>query len=159
MSDQQPPSDGRPGDPYASPYGQSADGPGGYPQQGHPPEGYPQQGYPEQGYPQQGYPQQQGMTPAYGGTPYAQGPQEHPQGTVILVLGILGFFTVITAVIAWVMGSRALKEIRASGLHYNNEQSIVVGRILGIIVTVLTLLSILAIVVFGVALVGLSQSQ
>ncbi|MCW2810659.1 MAG: hypothetical protein JWP61_1117 [Friedmanniella sp.] len=162
MSDQYPPADERPAhDPYGSPYGQPAGGPAGQQPPGasgyqQPP--YVQPGYPQPGpYPQQGYPQQDMTSAGYGGTPYAQGLPEHPQGTLILVLGILGFFTAVTAVIAWVMGSRALREIRETGVHYSNEQSIVVGRILGIIVTLLTVLSILGVIVLSVALVGFSQ--
>ena len=53
----------------------------------------------------------------------------------MLILGILGIFFVIPAPIAWVMGSKAKKEIAATGAHYSNEQLINIGRILGIVFT------------------------
>jgi hypothetical protein len=87
-------------------------------------------------------------------------PQEHPQGTVILVLGILGFVTVICGVIAWVLGSKAQKEIAASGQHYSNEGNIRVGKILGIVTTVLGIIYlaiILIVVIASMAMVGSSM--
>ncbi len=112
---------------------------GGYAQQPYAQQGYEQQGYPQQPYGQPGYPGQ--STQAYGGG-YQTAP-DHPQGTLILVFGIAGFFVGVLGPVAWIMGSKALKEIRASGVHPNNEQLIVVGRILGIIVTALLILAIL----------------
>src|SRR5215213_9571473 len=68
---------------------------------------------------------------SYPPAPYGQGYSapagDHPQGTTILVLGIVGIFFTICAPIAWYLGSRALKEIRASGMTYNNQQQIVIG--------------------------------
>lgn len=62
---------------------------------------------------------------------------EHPQGTIVLVLGILGFVTGVTGPIAWVMGGRALKEIDASGHVWSNRGTVQAGWVLGIISTVL----------------------
>lgn len=87
------------------------------------------------------------------GQPYGVAPREHPQGTTVLVLGILGFFVGVTAPFAWVIGGKALKEIRASGQVYSNEQNINIGRILGIIVTLLYAVTIIAVV--GIAVVAL----
>ena len=56
--------------------------------------------------------------------------------------------------VAWVMGSRALKEIRASGQHPANEQLIVIGRILGIVVTALLALGLVLAVLFVVLAVA-----
>ena len=89
------------------------------------------------------------------GQPYGA-PQEHPQGTVILVLGIVGIFTAICAPIAWVLGSKAKKEIASSGVHYSNEQNINIGRILGMVFSIIYAVSIVltivaAIVIFGIA--------
>lgn len=77
---------------------------------------------------------------------------DHPQAVPILVLGIAGFFVGVTAPVAWVLGNRALREIRESGVRARNEQLIVVGRILGIVATVLAVLGIL----LGVLLVVLA---
>ena len=50
--------------------------------------------------------------------PYGQqyGPpqQEHPQGTLILIFGIVGIFISLFAAIAWYLGANAMKEIRAT---------------------------------------------
>lgn len=96
----------------------------------------------------------QGLQPQpYGQTlPYGQPPPEHPQGTTILVLGIVGLFFTICAPIAWYMGSKAQKEIKASGLRYSNEQNITIGKIVGMVVTILAIIGlvigILALVFF-----------
>lgn len=71
-----------------------------------------------------------------GGGSYAA-TQEHPQGTVILILGILGFVTGICGLIAWILGSKAQKEMEASGATYSNAGNIKIGKILGIITTLL----------------------
>ena len=84
---------------------------------------------------------------------YAPPTGNHPQGTLILVLGIAGFLVAgIISPVAWILGSRAMKEIRATGSHPANEQLIVVGRILGIVGTVLLILGVL----LGVLLVVLT---
>jgi hypothetical protein len=94
---------------------------------------------------------QSGGVPAYG-QPYPLVPQEHPQGTAVLVLGIVGLFVPLCAPFAWAMGSRALKEIRTSGIRYANDQQIVVGRILGLVVTLLMIVAIVFFLVFAVIL-------
>jgi hypothetical protein len=106
----------RPADPN-QPY---TNGPGGYPPGGYPPAGYP----------------------AGGGYGF---PQPHPQGTTVLVLGILGLVVCfIPGIVGLVLGNRALKEIDANPAAYNNRQNVVVGRILGIIGIVWQVLGILA---------------
>ncbi len=101
-----------------------------------------------------------GNTPSpYGQQPYGVAPQEHPQGTTVLILGILGFFVVVTAPFAWYMGSKALKEMRASGQHFVNEQYITIGRILGIIVTLLYAVSIVLLIVFFVIIAGIAATN
>lgn len=99
---------------------------------------------------------------SYAPAPYGQGYSapagDHPQGTTILVLGIVGIFFTICAPIAWYMGSRALKEIRASGTTYNNQQQIVIGRTLGIIFTILAIVGLVLGVFFAIiAVVAASQ--
>ncbi len=141
--------------PYASnPYTQpSADNP--YEQRGGPYEQYEQPGG------QYGQPTPYGQPAPYNQpTPYGQ-PYgaygtlpEHPQGTLVLILGILGIFFLIPAPIAWVMGNKAKKEIDASGARYSNEQLLNVGRVLGMVFTILYAISIVLTVVGLVVLVA-----
>ncbi len=65
-------------------------------------------------------------------------------GVVILVLGILSFvgFGCLTGIPAWIMGNIALKEIESGQADPSERQLVQVGRILGMIMTILT-------VVFG----------
>ena len=98
---------------------------------------------PEQGSYGQ-YPTGPGQGPGgYGQNPYQGGyggpvPQPHPQGTTVLVLGIVGLVICgIAGIVALVMGNKALKEIDANPAAYNNRQTVVIGRVLGIISIVL----------------------
>ena len=84
--------------------------------------------------------------------------QEHPQGTIVLVLGIVGIFVGICAPIAWMMGNRALAEIRASGVTYSNESQIKTGRILGKVFTILYIVFIVLYIVAFVVIIGASQT-
>lgn len=143
------------------PSGSSPAGPPEYQQPGYAPP--PAAEDPYQQYAPVSYPPSGSVQPAYGQAPYGQqygGPApEHPQGTIILVLGILGFFTIVTAPFAWYLGSKTTKEIKASGVAYSNESFITIGRILGIVITLLTLLFI---VLGGIALlvfVGLAANS
>ena len=93
---------------------------------------YPPGGY--GGYPQQGYPQ-----PGYGG------PVEHPQGNTVLILGILGIVVCqLAAPFAWSMGNKTLAEIDRDPLRYSNRSNVNLGRILGMVGTI----------ILGVGLVG-----
>lgn len=83
------------------------------------------------------------------GRPYPALPQPHPQGTVVLVLGIVGVFVTLCAPFAWYFGSKALKEINASGVRYSNEDQIRIGRVLGMIISILAIVGL----VFGLVLV------
>ena len=141
-------------------YGQS---PGGYDQTptggyGQNPTGYDQNA---SGYDQSpsGYGRDSGSyAPAPYGQGYAAPAGDHPQGTTILVLGIVGIFFTICAPIAWYLGSRALKEIKASGMTYNNQQQIVIGRTLGIIFSILAIIG-LVLAVFFVIIAVVTASQ
>ena len=99
-----------------------------------------------------------GYAPAPYGEGYSASAGDHPQGTTILVLGIVGIFFTICAPIAWYLGSRALKEIKASGATYNNQQQIVIGRTLGIIFTILAIIG-LVIGIFFVIIAFVAASQ
>lgn len=128
------------------------------------PPAYPQQGY-DQGYQQQGYGQQGYGQPAPYGQPVYSQPYgalpEHPQGTTILVLGIVGLFVTICAPIAWYMGSKAQKEIAASGQRYANEQNITIGKILGMVLTILAIIGVAILLVFMVIAIvaGVASSR
>jgi hypothetical protein len=106
---------------------------------------------------------QVGVAPMPYGQQYGVPPQEHPQGTLILIFGIIGIFFSVFAAIAWYMGANALKEIRASGVRYSNESNINAGRILGKIVTIIALvflaIAIVMWLIFGFffAAVGMSS--
>jgi hypothetical protein len=105
-------------------------------------------------------PYQAPSSPPPYGQPYQSVAPEHPQGTTIMVLGIVGLFVSICAPIAWYMGSKALKEIRASGIHYSNEQQIVIGRVLGMVITIIAIVALVFFIVFFIilAIVGVTQA-
>lgn len=93
-----------------------------------------------------------GYVAAGASRPYPTRPVEHPRGTTILVLGVLGFFFPFLGPLAWYLGNRARREIRTSGLPYRNEQSVLVGRLLGQIVTILLIIA----VAFGAVVLGVA---
>ena len=152
MSD---PGDPSPGDP-TSPFGSGAptDPPAGDPgSYGQAP--YGQAPYGQTPYGQPAY----GQPPGYG-APYGYGPPqyEHPQGTMILILGIVGIVACqLASPFAWVMGNRVLAEIDANPSAYSNRGIVVAGRICGIVGCVLLGLSLAFVVVyllFIVAVIG-----
>jgi len=114
-----------------------------------PPSGYPPPNVPPApgsyggGYaPPAGY--GYGPPGAYGG--YA--PRDHPQGTTVLVLGIVSWVICgLCAPFAWVMGNNALREIDRNPAAYSNRGAVQAGRILGMIYTILMLLGLAFIVV------------
>lgn len=107
--------------------------------------------------PYQQYPADDVPSP-YGGQPYGMAPQEHPQGTTVLILGILGFFVAVTAPFAWYLGSKAMKEVRASGTTYSNEQQLNIGRILGMVFTILYAVA-LVLGIIGVVLLAATAAS
>ncbi len=100
------------------------------------------------------------MSNPYDQNPYAGGPggsvpQPHPQGTTILVLGIVGLVVCpIAGIVALVMGNKALKEIDGNPAAYNNRQNVVIGRILSIVGIVLWVIAIILYIIFVVVLVN-----
>ena len=73
------------------------------------------------------------------------------RGMLILVFGILGLVVCnIFAPIAWILGNTDLKEIRAGRMDPEGESLTNVGRILGMVGTILTVLSVCATFVIGV---------
>ncbi len=91
--------------------------------------------------------------PEYGSGGMYAGPQEHPKGTMVLILGILSI--VICQVLgpfAWVMGRRTLQEIDTSGRTYTNRSMVQAGMICGIVGTVLLILAVAYVIVVVVIL-------
>ena len=71
---------------------------------------------------------------------------DHPKATTILVMGILGLVLCqVLGPFAWSMGSKALREIDASQGTLGGRETVNIGRILGIVSTVLLGLGILAV--------------
>ena len=139
-----------------TPYSQ----PGQYPQSGEQ-RGQYSQGDPGQ-YPQGGgqpapYGQQSPMP--YGQQAYGAPSQEHPQGTLILIFGILGIFITIFAPIAWYLGNKAKKDVQTSGVQYSNEQNISIGRMLGKIFTIIAIVSIVLVIIFWIVIAVVASGQ
>lgn len=92
-----------------------------------------------------------GPSPAY---PFAPLPPDHPQALTVLVLGILGVSMVpFTAPVAWYLGNQALREIDAQPGRYGRRDWVNVGRILGIVGTLL--LAFVVVMFVGLFLVWL----
>jgi hypothetical protein len=96
--------------------------------------------------------------PPYGGQPsygppggYGAPAQNHPRATTALILGILGIICCsIAAPFAWSIGKKAVSEIDASGGRLGGRGQAQAGYILGIIGTVLLILSILFLILAAV---------
>lgn len=88
--------------------------------------------------------------PAYG--------HEHPQGTTILVLGILSLVLCAPlGIAAWVMGKRALAEATAMGA--TNTSTIKAGYVCGIVGTCLLLFGlVIGVLAFVVAFLSASAA-
>ena len=94
--------------------------------------------------------------PGYGD--YRPLPPHHPRATTVLVLGILGLVVCgLIGPFAWSMGNGVVREIDESGGRWGGRTEANVGRILGIVATVLLVLSVafvVMVVVFGGAIFG-----
>jgi hypothetical protein len=81
--------------------------------------------------------------------PHAYGPprHEHPDGTTVLVLGILSVtICQLLGPIAWAKGNAALSEIDRAPYAYTDRSSVVTGRICGMVATGLLASSVLLII-------------
>ncbi len=82
------------------------------------------------------------------------------RGGMLLAFGILGILCcIVFGILAWVMGSNDLKEMEAGRMDPSGEGMTKAGKILGIIGCILAVLGILAwlaMMIFGVAMAGLS---
>jgi uncharacterized membrane protein YjgN (DUF898 family) len=87
-------------------------------------------------------------------------PASNNRPTIILVLGILGVVCCgLLAPVAWVMGSSELKAIQAGSSPASGEGLAKAGKILGIIGTVLLVLTVLWIFFAGGMAVLQSMNQ
>lgn len=116
-------------------------------------------------YPGQQPPQQPGWGPghpppgpAYGyQQPYAAPVPDHPRSTFAMVLGIIAiaggfacYLPLLAAPFAWVIGSRAVREIDEAGGQLGGRGQANAGKILGIVGTVLLTLVLLVVAVLVV---------
>ncbi|GAB3741928.1 DUF4190 domain-containing protein [Microlunatus parietis] len=111
----------------------------------HQPYGYGQPNpYPphQPSYPQQPY-------------PYGYPLPEHPQGTTILVLGIVGFFVFPCGIVAWYLGHKAMREIQAGGVRYGNESNVNIGKILGMVTTILGMVGVAVVIAYFIVYIVL----
>lgn len=97
---------------------------------------------------------------AYGrrsGPPWGPaGYNNHPQGTLALVLGILGVAGFpILAPVAWWIAARALRQTSASPYPVTNRGQLVASQVLGVIGTVLFAIVTIAMLLWAIAVVGL----
>ncbi|WP_051551468.1 hypothetical protein [Nocardioides sp. URHA0020] len=127
------------------------------------PYGEPQQPPHQPPYPQPAQPYQQQPQPPYGygyPQPYRQPAPKHPSSTTAMVLGLIavvgvlscGGVTLVLAPFAWAIGGRAVKEIDAAPPGtYSGRDEATIGRVTGIIGTVLLILGIIAVI----AIIGL----
>lgn len=83
---------------------------------------------------------------------YAHQGLEHPQAGTVLVLGILSLFFNLAAPFAWILGSRARRDIREHPDLYRESASLTVGWVIGIVVTVamVVVLGLLTLALLGV---------
>ncbi|WP_022869014.1 hypothetical protein [Schaalia vaccimaxillae] len=146
----------------------------GYPQGGYGQAGYDQtQGQAAYGQPPYGQaPYQQGYQPGYQQPMYGQPAQLaqpvmingeivdpaklRSDSTVVLVLGILGLILLgpLTAIPAWIWGGRLIKKAQAAGIPEDVVSNAKIGKILGIVGTILwgvIILFYIVIVVFVLA--------
>jgi predicted benzoate:H+ symporter BenE len=85
---------------------------------------------------------------------------EPHRGTLIMVLGILSLFTapIILGPIAWIMGNADMKKIREGAMDPEGESQTNIGRICGMVATILGLVGVVFCCVIGLfysAIIGL----
>jgi hypothetical protein len=91
--------------------------------------------------------------PAWAASPqhgHAGAVREHPDGTTVLVLGILSLVVCgLLGPVAWTKGNAALQEIdRTPGVLWTNRGAVQAGRICGIVATAMLGLVVLMLVFF-----------
>jgi hypothetical protein len=114
--------------------------------------------------PQPPYGQQQPPPSAYDWTPT---PPPHPQATASMVMGLVGLIgmmfcgglTLVISPFAWVLGSKAVREIDLTPGSYGGREMAVAGKVMGIIGTVLLVIGIVAIVLLVVWFFSLDDAS
>ena len=83
------------------------------------------------------------------------------RGTLILVLGILSLVGcgIFTGIPAWIMGKNDLKEMDAATMDPEGRQLTNIGKILGMVSCILTVVMICGYVILFGALGGLLMTQ
>lgn len=91
---------------------------------------------------------------------YGRPAQDHPQTTTILVMGILSLVVCgVLGPFAWSMGNKALREIDASQGALGGRDTVNIGRILGIISSVLLIIGLVFVLGFVVLGLGLAATS
>lgn len=100
------------------------------------------------------------MQPQQPGYPPMQ-PPNHPKSTTVLVLGILSLVVCgVLGPFAWVIGNRTVAEIDASRGQYGGRDQANIGRILGIIASVLLIIGVLfTILLVVLAIIGAAHNS
>lgn len=120
-----------------------------------PPPGHESPGGPPPWGPPPGGPYGGPYGPGAYGAYYAPG---HPQGTTVMVIGILGLVVCqLLGPVAWIMGNNAIAEIDANPMAYSNRSAVQAGRICGIVSTAILVFS--AVIFLIVLLVAASSSS
>ena len=98
--------------------------------------------------------------PAYQSPYGGYGGYEHPQGTTILVLGILSLVVCqLLGPVAWVMGNNAIAEIDRNPSAYTNRGTVQAGRICGIVSSAIMIITVVATVVAVIVLAATRSSS
>jgi hypothetical protein len=81
--------------------------------------------------------------------------QDH-RGGLILALGIIGLVACgPVGIAAWVMGNNDMKEMEAGRMDPEGKQLTQVGKILGIVATIFTIIGFCAVIAYFVLIIGL----
>ena len=103
--------------------------------------------------------------PVYGSPYGGYGGREHPQGTTILVMGILSLVIGLSCGIgfllgpvAWVMGNNAIAEIDRNPSAYTNRGTVQAGRICGIVSSAIMIITVVVILIAVIAAAAASSS-
>ena len=95
---------------------------------------------------------QTALGPPTGGPPVLQ---PH-RGTMVLVLGILGIVVCwICGIIAWVMGTKDIKEIDAGRMDPSGRQTTMAGKVCGIIGTILGIVGLVFLILYVIFIVSM----
>lgn len=86
-------------------------------------------------------------------------PREHPDGTAVLVLGLVSLACGPLGFVAWYLGSKAERDIELSGVYYSNTNNIKVGKIIGIVTSILTMVGFALTIGYVLLILGLMGSM